>query len=300
MPQIDLTSPVQLTQFLRNHDFHTKKRLGQNFLVDRNVLNKIIDAADIHEGDPVLEIGPGVGTLTQALAERGAKVVAVEIDRNAIDLLSEVLADYPNVEIVNADFLNLDLPQFLIDHFGDVRVKALGNLPYYITSPIISALFTAGPRIERIVMMVQKEVAERLKSGPGTKAYGSMSVYVQYHSEAEIVAHVSKNVFLPPPEVSSAIVRLTPRIRPPVDVPSEEIFFDVVHCAFGKRRKTLLNSLSDCPALGLEKAQVSQVLQDAGIDPARRAETLSLDEFAAITRVYTFLGGNPDSPSRKV
>ena len=284
MAQIDLTSPAQLSALLRRHGFRAKKRLGQNFLVDRNILDKILDAADIHEGDSVLEIGPGVGTLTLALAERGAKVVAVEIDRDMLEILSEVLADYPNVKVVNADFLRLDLKEFLDEHFGDVRVKALGNLPYYITTPIISALFVAKSKIESIVMMVQKEVAQRLSASPGKRDFGSMSVYVQYYSEPEIVAYVSKNVFFPPPDVESAIVRLTPRSQPPVNVPSEELFFDVVHCAFGKRRKILLNSLSECPALGLSKEQISAILQEAEIDPIRRAETLSLEEFARIAR----------------
>ncbi len=169
-------------------------------------------------------------------------------------------------------------------------MKVLGNLPYYVTSPIITQLLLARSRIDRMVLMVQKEVAERLKASPRTKDYGSMSVFVQYYAEPEIVAHTSKNVFFPPPDVSSAIVRLVPRRKPPVDVPSDEIFFDVVHCAFGQRRKTLLNSLSDCPALGLSKERVAQVLQDAGIERSRRAETLSLDEFARIARAVAGLG----------
>ena len=279
---IDLTSPVQLMELFRRFGFRPRKRFGQNFLVDRNVLNKILDASDIREGDPVLEVGPGAGTLTQALAERGAKVVAVEVDRDLIAILSEVVGS--NAQIINADFLTLNLPQFLRDHFGETRVKALGNLPYYITSPIISELLLAKSQLERIILMVQKEVAERLKGSPGTKDFGSMSVFVQYHCEVEVVAHISRNVFLPPPDVSSAIVRLKPRERPPVEVPSDELFFDVVHCAFGQRRKTLLNSLSDCQALGLAKDQALEVLQSAGIEPSRRAETLSLEEFAAISR----------------
>ena len=278
----DLTSPAQLAQLFRRHNFRPKKRFGQSFLVDRNVLNKILDAADIQEGDPVVEIGPGAGTLTLALAERGANVVAVEVDRYLIAILQEVLADHPNVSVINADILSLDMSSFLAEHFGEQNVKVVGNLPYYITSPIVSQLLLARSRIERIVLMVQKEVAERMKASPGTKDFGSMSVFVQFHAEVEIIAHVSKNVFQPPPEVSSAILRLTPRSEPPVEVPSEEVFFDVVHCAFGQRRKTLLNSLSDCPALGLSKDQVAQVLHDADIDASRRAETLSLAEFARI------------------
>jgi len=282
MARLDLTSPAQLMGLFRRHNFRPKKRFGQNFLVDRNILNKILDAADIHEGDSVLEVGAGAGALTVAVAERGAKVAAVEVDRTLVAILSEVLAEHPNAVVINADFLSLNLPQFLRGHFGEVRVKVLGNLPYYITSPIITELLQARSQIERIVLMAQKEVAERLRASPGTKDYGSMSVFVQYYSVPEIIAYVSKNVFLPPPEVSSAIVRLNPRLRPPVEVPSDELFFDVMHCAFGQRRKTLLNSLSDCPALGLSKEQVSQVLHEAGIASSRRAETLSLEEFAQI------------------
>jgi 16S rRNA (adenine1518-N6/adenine1519-N6)-dimethyltransferase len=282
MSSIDLTSPAQLKNLLRRHNIRPRKRFGQNFLVDRNVLNKILDAAEVREGAPVLEIGPGVGTLTLGLAERGARVVAVELDRDMIAVLSEVLADHQNATIVNADFLPLDLPQFLTEHFGDAKISVLGNLPYYITSPIISSLLPASSRIERIVMMVQKEVAERITALPGSRDYGSMSVYVQYYSQAEVVAHVPRTVFLPSPEVSSAIVRLAPRTVRPVDVPSDELFFDVVHCAFGQRRKTLLNSLSDCPALGLSRLQVAQVLLSAEIDSSRRAETLSIMEFARI------------------
>lgn len=284
MARIDLTSPVQLTELFRRHNFRPKKRFGQNFLVDRNVLNKILDAADIHEGDSVLEIGAGAGVLTLAIAEQGAKVAAVEVDRGLLAILSEVLADYPNAAVVNADFLGLNLPEFLREHFGEAQVKVIGNLPYYITSPIIAELLQARSQTERIVVTVQKEVADRLKASPGTKDYSSMSVFVQYYSVPEIVAHVSKNVFLPPPDVSSAVMRLTPRTKPPVEAPSDELFFGVVHCAFGQRRKTLLNSLSDCPALGLTKEQVSQVLHGAEIAPSRRAETLSLEEFARIAR----------------
>jgi 16S rRNA (adenine1518-N6/adenine1519-N6)-dimethyltransferase len=281
---IDLTSPAQLRQLLNRHGFRAKKRFGQNFLIDRNLVDKIIHTADVREGDSVLEIGPGAGTLTQAIAERGAEVVAVEVDRDLIAITQEVTAAYPNVKTINADILSLDLPQMLSDHFGDARVKVVGNLPYYITSPIIARVIEARARIDLVTLMVQREVAERLNASPGTKDFGSMSVFVQFYTETEIVAHVSKNVFYPPPEVSSAIVRLRPRSTPAVDVPCEQTFLDVVHCGFGRRRKTLLNSLSDCSALGLSKEQVARVLHDAGIDPSLRAEVLSLEDFASIAR----------------
>lgn len=271
---IDLTSPAQLQKLLAKYGLRPKKRFGQNFLVDRNVLDKIAAALDLDSGDKALEIGPGVGTLTAALAETGALVTAVEIDRDMIPILGETLSDHPNVKIINADFLSLDPSEVLTE-----RTKVAGNLPYYITSPIIAKLIKSKEKIERIVLMVQKEVAERLAASPGGRDYGSMSVFVQYHCEVETIARVSRNVFLPPPDVESAIVRLTPRKNPPVEVQDEEKFFKVVRAAFGKRRKTLLNSLS---GLSLTREQIKSALEAAGIDPARRAETLSLIEFARI------------------
>lgn len=284
MVQIDLISPVFLKDLLFRHNLRPRKRFGQNFLVDQKVLDKILDALDIQEGEPILEIGPGVGTLTRALAERGAKVVAVELDRDMITVLQETLADYPDVTVVSQDFVRLNLPEFLTEHFGTAKIKAVGNLPYNITSPIITQLFTATSQIERIVMMVQKEVADRLEASTHTKSYGALSVFVQYHSIPEIIDVVPNTAFIPPPGVQSAIVRLTLRPAVPVDVPNEEQFFEVVHCAFSKRRKTLLNSLTGCIGLVLTREQVADILDRAGIDPVRRAETLSLEEFASIAR----------------
>ncbi|MDI6827280.1 MAG: 16S rRNA (adenine(1518)-N(6)/adenine(1519)-N(6))-dimethyltransferase RsmA [Armatimonadota bacterium] len=290
MRSIELTSPTQLAELFQRYSFHIKKRFGQNFLVDWNILNKILDAADVREGDNILEIGAGAGAVTLGMAERGARVVAVEIDQALLNILSEVLADRPNVQVVHADILGLNLPQFLNNYFGLAKVKVVGNLPYYITSPIITELLLARSQIEVIVLMVQKEVADRLRASPGTKDYGSMSIFVQFYSEIEVVAYASKNVFFPPPDVSSALVRLIPRAKPPVDVPNDELFFAVVHCAFGQRRKTLLNSLSDCQALGFSKSQIAQVSHETGIDFSRRPETLSLEEFARIAFALSNLG----------
>jgi len=282
MSTLDLTSPVQLKDLLYKHGLRPRKRFGQNFLVDRNVLNKVLDALDIKEGDPVLEIGPGVGTLTLGLAERGARVVAVELDRDMIAVLGETLSGTSNVEVVSGDFLRFDLPSFITEHFGDARIKICGNLPYNITSPIITKIFTAHQeQVERVVMMIQKEVAERLEAVPGTRAYGSLSVFVQYHSDPEIIGFVSGNSFLPPPDVTSAIVRLNSKASP-FKVQNETLFFDVVHCALSKRRKTLQNSLTDCPPLFLPKEKVAEALKNADIDPFRRAETLSIEEFSRI------------------
>lgn len=284
MTRIDLTSPAQLGDMLRRHRFYTKKRFGQNFLVDRNIINKIVDALELQDDDCVLEVGPGAGTLTQAIAEKCGKVVAVEVDRDLIPILSETMDGFSNVKIVTEDILKLNLNEFLLKEFGDCKVKVVGNLPYYITAPIIGAIFEAKENVERIVLMLQKEVAERLHADPGGRDYGSMSLFVQYHSKPEFIAQVSSSVFFPSPDVSSAVVRLTPYQTPPVDVPDEKLFFDVVHTAFSKRRKTLLNSLSQSAPLFIEKTQAASALERAGIDPIRRAETLSLEEFATLTR----------------
>lgn len=281
---VDLTSPAQLKDLLNRHGFHARKRFGQNFLVDRNIVNRVLDAADIRPGDAVIEIGPGAGTLTEGISKRGARVSAIEIDRKLIPVLAEVMAGQSDVEIVNADFLDLDLSKFIAERVDGKKVKIIGNLPYYITSPIMAKMTEARERIEGSIVMVQREVADRLQASPGSRDYGSMSIFVQFHHEVEMVAHVSRNVFLPPPEVSSAVVRLTPRTQPPVEVPNEQVFFEVVHCAFGKRRKTLLNSLSGCHALGLAKEDVARVLEETGIDPSLRAERLSLEDFARIAR----------------
>ncbi|MHB1457668.1 MAG: 16S rRNA (adenine(1518)-N(6)/adenine(1519)-N(6))-dimethyltransferase RsmA [Armatimonadota bacterium] len=284
MTRIDLTSPAQLGDMLRRYGFYTKKRFGQNFLVDRNIINKLVDALDLHDDDCVLEIGPGVGTLTQAVAEKCGKVVAVEVDRDLIPILAETMTGFTNVKIVTEDILRLNLTDFLKEEFGGCKVKVVGNLPYYITAPIIGQIFEAKENVERIVLMVQKEVAERLYADPGGRNYGSMSLFVQYHSQPEIIAQVSSSVFFPSPDVSSTVIRLTPYQTPPVDVPDEKLFFDVVHTAFSKRRKTLLNSLSQSAPLFIEKTQAASALERAGIDPVRRAETLSLEEFARLTK----------------
>jgi len=280
--QPNLISPAVVKSLLLEHGLRPKKRLGQNFLIDRNVLNKIIDAANIGPKDSALEIGPGLGVVTRELALRARQVVAVETDRDLIPILREILADLPNADIVNADFLRLDLDQFLRERFGESKLAVVANLPYYITTPIIVELLGVKERIDRIVLMVQKEVAQRLAAPPGGGDYGSITVFVRYHCEVEIVAQVSRNVFFPLPDVDSSLIKFTVRPAPPVQTKDESLFFSVVRAAFGKRRKTLLNALSDAPDLGLTKKQVGDALATAGIDPTRRGETLDLPEFAAI------------------
>ena len=280
----NLLSPTEVKRILASHGLRPKKRLGQNFLIDRNVLRKILDAAELDPSSLVLEIGPGLGALTREAALAAAKVVAVEVDRNLIPVLQETVGDLDNVEIVAADFLELDLPEFLSSRFGERRCIVLANLPYYITSPLITKLMDTANRIERMVIMVQEEVAQRLTAMPGSRDYGSLTVLVQYHCSVRIVAHVKRTVFYPPPEVDSAIVRLDVRQAPPVSVPDEAFFFRIVRASFGQRRKTLLRSLSGSPELGWTRQRAEEVLSGAGIDPVRRGETLSLEEFAAITR----------------
>lgn len=278
----NLTSPSAVDALLQRHGFRTRHALGQHLLIDRNVLTRVVAAAELSGADRVIEIGPGIGTLTRELAGAAGRVTAVELDRRLLPILGEVLSDRPNAEVVHADFLRLPLAEFLAERCGEGRCKVVANVPYYITSPILVALLAQKRFLERIVLMVQKEVAERLAAAPGTEAYGSLTVLVQWHATVETVARVSRRVFLPPPKVDSAIVRLRPRDSPPAPVSDEARLFDVVHAAFQKRRKTLLNALSTFPALGLTRDRAAAALARAGIDPTRRGETLSLAEFAAL------------------
>lgn len=288
--ELNLTAPSTVAKILAKHGVRPRKGLGQNFLIDRNVLDRIVASAGLTRDDLVLEIGAGIGVLTRALSAAAGRVVSVEVDPIMLDILSETTSDLPNVRIVPGDVLKLDLAHLLAEE-GAPPAKVVANLPYCITTPAITKLLTLRlppehasppPFISTIVLLVQKEVAFRLAAPPASEHYGSLSVLVQYHSEAEVVSTVSRRVFLPMPKVDSAIVRLSVRSQPPVAVRNERLFFSVVRAAFGQRRKTLLNALSTLPALGQDKAVVGQVLGRAGIDPSRRGETLSLDEFAAI------------------
>jgi 16S rRNA (adenine1518-N6/adenine1519-N6)-dimethyltransferase len=280
--QPNLISPAEVISLLKAHGLRPKKRLGQNFLVDRNVLDKIVAAAELTSDEPVLEIGPGLGVVTQELAARANSVVAVETDGALIPILEEILADLPNTEIVHADFLRLDTHQFLRERFGERRCTVVANLPYYITTPIIIQLLQVKDQVRRIVLMVQKEVAQRLAARPASSDYGSITVFVRYYCEVETVAQVSRNVFLPSPDVDSSLIRLTVRPNPATLTKDESTFFAVVRASFGKRRKTLLNALSDTSGLNLTKQQVEDALRTAGIESSRRGETLDLQEFARI------------------
>lgn len=270
-----------MKELLAKHGLHPKKRLGQNFLIDRNVLTRLLDAANVTAGTPVLEIGPGLGVVTVELASRTRKVVCVEVDAQLEPILREVLADAANVEIVIQDFLKLDVCEFL-DHRSKGKWTVIANLPYYITTPILTRLIDAKRCFGSILLMVQREVAARLRAQPGSSDYGSITVFTQYHCEIESVMRVSKNVFYPVPDVDSEIIKLTVRPVPAVAVAEEALFFSIVKAAFGKRRKTLLNALSSSEDLLWSKARAESALQQAGIDIERRGETLSLEEFAAL------------------
>ena len=276
-----LYKPSVMREVLGRHGFHFSKSLGQNFLIDGSVLDRIAEGADLNENDVVLEVGPGIGVLTQVLCERAGRVVAVEIDRGLLPVLAETLEDYDNVDVVQGDILKLDLPQFFEDKALGKKVKVVANLPYYITTPIIMNFFEQKLPVERIVVMVQKEVAERMQAVPSTKAYGTLSIAVQYYAKAKIVTTVSSNSFYPSPNVDSAVIALVRREKPAVDVGDEELFFRVVKAGFAQRRKTLPNTLSS--TMGIEKDLLRKALAVAGIDPMRRGESLSLEEFARLT-----------------
>lgn len=276
---MDLTSPRLVRQVAEQFGFTFKKGLGQNFLVSGSVLEKICEAADSHDG--VLEIGPGFGVLTQALAESSEKVVSIEIDERLIEILEFLLGDYKNVKIINADVLKTDLRSLIKEEFGDKKISVAANLPYYITTPIITRLLEEKLPIKNIVVMVQKEVAQRMKAEPGSKDYGAITLLCRYFAEPEIITVVPANNFVPPPKVDSAVLRLKIRENPAVSVKSEEIFFKTVKAAFSQRRKTLLNCIS--AFFSMPKAKAAEVLENAKINPSRRGETLSIEEFANLS-----------------
>lgn len=280
---MDLTSPKTLKTIMAAHGIRPQHRLGQNFLIDASVLDTIVAASGAGPDDFVLEIGPGLGPLTQRLAEVAGKVLAVELDRNLVAILEKtVVAAHPNVEVIQGDAGRIDLHELLEARLASgQKAKVAANLPYYITTPLVMRLLEATLPLDKIVVMVQKEVADRMVSPPGSKAYGALSVAVQYYTEVRIVTTVGRAAFLPPPDVDSAVVAMSVRTVPPVDAP-REAFFRVVRAAFGQRRKALGNALA--AGLGMEKTHVQEALRATGIDPGRRGETLSLEEFAAITR----------------
>lgn len=273
-----LIEPQNTIALIKAHDFSFKKRFGQNFLIDSHVLDKIIRGAEIGKEDAVLEIGPGIGTLTQALCEAAGEVTAVEIDRDLIPILEKTLAAYDNVRIINEDILKLDLSAI-----SEKPLKVVANLPYYITTPIIMGLFESGAPLLSITVMVQKEVADRMQAAPGGKDYGALSLAVQYYAEAEIIANVPPNCFIPRPGVGSAVIRLTKHAAPPVQPKDEKFMFRLIRAAFAQRRKTLVNTLRNDSSLSYSREQLETVLSAMGLPAAVRGERLSLAEFAELS-----------------
>lgn len=279
----DLINPKKTIEVIQKYEFIFQKKFGQNFLIDSYVMDKILASAALKKEDCVLEIGPGIGTMTQALAEQAGQVIAVEIDRNLIPILSETLAQYPNVTVIQADILKVDIQKLAQEQNQNRPFKVVANLPYYITTPIIMSLFEGNVPVDSITVMVQKEVAERMKEAPGSKEYGALSLAVQYYAKPEIVANVPPNCFLPRPKVGSAVIRLTRHKEPPVKVLDEKLMFALIHASFQQRRKTLVNGLVNSSNIGYTKGQIQAALEAQNLSLSIRGETLSLQQFADLS-----------------
>ena len=279
----ELGNPQNTIEVLQKYRFNFQKKFGQNFLIDTHVLDKIIDASGVTEDDFVLEIGPGIGTMTQYLCERAREVVAVEIDKNLIPILSDTLKNYSNVTVINEDILKLDICKLAEEKNQGRPIKVVANLPYYITTPIIMGLFESHVPIDSITIMVQKEVAERMQEGPGSKEYGALSLAVQYYAKPEIVANVPPNCFMPRPNVGSAVIRLTRHEKPPVEVEDEKLMFRIIRASFNQRRKTLANGLNNSPEIHLPKEVIQESIICLGVPENIRGEALSLEQFAELS-----------------
>lgn len=286
-----LGNPKNTIEIIQKYQFAFQKKFGQNFLIDTRVLDKIISAAGITEDDCVLEIGPGIGTMTQYLAEHAGKVVAVEIDTNLLPILDETLKGYSNVTVINSDILKLDMNK-LVDEYNDGSpIKVAANLPYYITTPIIMGLFESNVPIDNITVMVQKEVADRMQVGPGSKDYGALSLAVQYYAKPYIVANVPPNCFIPRPNVGSAVIRLTRYQEPPVQVDEPGIMFRLIRASFNQRRKTLQNGLNNSPEVPYTKEQIAAAIESLGVPASVRGEALTLEQFASLANYFTRTAG---------
>lgn len=283
MEKSTLGNPHNTIEILQKYQFSFQKRFGQNFLIDTHVLDKIIRAADIGKDDMVLEIGPGIGTMTQYLAKEAGKVIAVEIDRNLIPILEDTLGGYDNVRIINEDVLKLDIRSLVWEENEGRPIKVVANLPYYITTPIIMGLFEEHVPVVSITVMVQKEVADRMQTGPGSKDYGALSLAVQYYADTYIVANVPPNCFMPRPKVGSAVIRLTRYEKPPVEVEDERLMFDIIRASFNQRRKTLANGLKNSDRLDFTKEAIMEAVERLGKGPGVRGEALTLEDFAGLS-----------------
>lgn len=278
-----LSNPQKTIETIKKYEFAFQKKFGQNFLIDGHVLDKIIAAAEVTKEDCVVEIGPGIGTLTQYLAEAARNVIAIEIDKMLIPILQETLADYDNVTVINQDVLKTDLWELVREHNEGRPVKVVANLPYYITTPIIMNLFESRLPVSSVTVMVQKEVAQRMQAGPGTKDYGALSLAVQYFAVPYIAANVPPNCFMPRPRVGSAVIRLTRHEKPPVEVADEQAMFQIIRASFNQRRKTLVNSLHNSPQISKTKEEILRALEQMGLSQTVRGEALTLEQFAALT-----------------
>lgn len=277
--------PQNTIEVLQKYNFNFQKKFGQNFLIDTHVLEKIIEESGITKDDFVLEIGPGIGTMTQYLCENAREVAAVEIDKNLIPILADTLSAYDNVEVINDDILKVDINKLAEEKNGGKPIKVVANLPYYITTPIIMGLFESHVPVESITVMVQKEVADRMQVGPGTKDYGALSLAVQYYAKPYIVANVPPNCFMPRPKVGSAVIRLTRHAEIPVQVDDEKLLFQIIRASFNQRRKTLANGLKNYEGLSFEKETIEAAIAECGFSPSVRGEALSLEEFAKLANV---------------
>ena len=280
-----LGNPKNTIEVLQKYHFNFQKKFGQNFLINTSILEEIIDAAEITREDFVLEIGPGIGTMTQYLCEAAREVVAVEIDTNLIPILGDTLSAYDNVEVMNADILKVDIAKLADERNGGKPIKVVANLPYYITTPIIMGLFESHVPIDSITIMVQKEVADRMQEGPGSKEYGALSLAVQYYAKPEIVVNVPPSCFMPQPKVGSAVIRLTRHENPPVDVDNEKLMFQVIRASFNQRRKTLANGLNNFGSFSLGKEKIQKSIEELGVPVNIRGEALSLEQFAKLSNI---------------
>ena len=286
-----LGNPQKTIEVIQKYEFAFQKKFGQNFLIDTHVLDKIISAAEITKDDLVVEIGPGIGTMTQYLACAAREVVAIEIDKMLIPILQDTLSAYDNVTIINEDVLKVDLNKLAEEKNGGRPVKVVANLPYYITTPIIMGLFENHVPLHSITIMVQKEVADRMRMGPGTKDHGALSLAVQYYAEPYLVANVPQNCFMPRPKIGSAVIKLTVHEKPPVTVRDEKLMFRLIRASFNQRRKTLANGLNNSPELHYSKEQIAEAIEKLGTSPSVRGEALTLEQFARLSDILLELEG---------
>ena len=281
-----LSDPKKTIEVIQKYQFAFQKRFGQNFLIDAHVLEKIVSAAGITKDDCVLEIGPGIGTMTQYLAESAGQVIAVEIDTNLLPILADTLKDYSNVKVINQDILKVDINELVKEYNNGRPIKVVANLPYYITTPIIMGLFESNVPIDNITVMVQKEVADRMQVGPGSKDYGALSLAVQYYASPYIVANVPPNCFIPRPNVGSAVIRLTRYQEPLVQVKDPKLMFKLIRASFNQRRKTLQNGLNNSPEISFSKEEITKAIESLGVSPSVRGEALSLEQFAQLANYF--------------